>query len=112
MFWVTNEFLVSSAELWKQAEAEKREIFDLMDKVQAKLRKKQGKTTQELIPSAQNATWPQVLEQVGQTAKQWSESRKASNISVFIDKIGRNSDAFQSWIQVLPSGDYGARYVI
>ena len=83
-----------------------------MEKVQTRISKKSGKGSQALASAdARNATWPQVLAQVGTTAQQWSESRKTSNVSLFIDKIGRNSEAFQGWLQMLPNGDYGSRYV-
>ena len=102
---------MSSSDLWKQADIEKQQIFDLMDKVQAKLQKKYGKSNQVLTTNVRKATWCQVLDQVNTTAQQWSQSRKASNVSLSIDKIGRNSDAFQAWLQLLPGGDYGSRCV-
>ena len=104
-------FAISSSDLWKQADIEKQQIFDLMDKEQAKLQRKHGKSSQVLTTNVRKATWSQVLNQVNTTAQQWSQSRKASNISVSIDKIGRNSDAFQAWLQLLPGGDYGSRCV-
>lgn len=108
---LTIHFVIHSQELWKQAEAEKTQIFELIAKVQEKMQKKYGKTNQALTTNARSATWSQVLGQVAITAQQWSESRKTSNVSVFLDRIGRNSEAFQTWLQVLPSGDYGARCV-
>ena len=29
-----------------------------------------------------------------------------------IDKVGWNSAVFGSWLELLPAGDYGSRYVI
>ena len=103
--------MIHSQELWIQAEAEKTQIFELIAKVQEKMQKKYGKNDQALTTNVLNATWTQVLGQIAITAQQWSELRKASNMSVFLDRIGRNSEAFQSWLQMLPSGDYGARCV-
>lgn len=83
-----------------------------MAKVQEKMQKKCGKTNQALTTNIRDVTWSHVLGQVGVIAQQWSESRKASNMSVFLDRIGRNSEAFGTWLQMLPNGDYGARCVL
>lgn len=64
-------------------------------KVQEKMQKKYGKRGQAYTCNVRSATWSRVLERVGKTAEQWSESNKASNFSVFMERIGRNSNAFQ-----------------
>jgi hypothetical protein len=52
------------------------------------------------------------MEEVQTTASRWSTTpKKTSKMMMCLDRLGRNSDAFQSWIQVLPGGDYGSRYV-
>ena len=35
-------------------------------------------------------------------------SKKRSKVATFVDKIGESSAAFQSWLDLLPAGDYGS----
>jgi hypothetical protein len=98
--------------MWTQADAEKAQLLNLIEKVQAKLDKRYSTNSGSVISTdLRSATWSQVLAQVNETSRRWSESRKTTNMSVFLEKIGRNSDTFQTWLQVLPQGDYGSRQV-
>ncbi|KAI0183505.1 hypothetical protein EV127DRAFT_446927, partial [Xylaria flabelliformis] len=96
-----------SADMWKQADAEKEELFHLIEQVQNKFEDKGSKmlSGQEL----RQCKWDQVMAQVQETSNRWKSSpRRTSRAMHYIDKLGSNSEAFQSWLELLPAGDYGA----
>ncbi|KAJ8124068.1 hypothetical protein ONZ43_g127 [Nemania bipapillata] len=96
-----------STEMWKQADKEKEELFDLIEQVQ---RKFEGKGYGSLGGlELRRCKWDQVLAQVQETSRQWkSSSRQNSRAMKYIEKLGQNSEAFGSWLELLPAGDYGA----
>ncbi|KAI8631370.1 hypothetical protein F5Y19DRAFT_425982 [Xylariaceae sp. FL1651] len=94
-----------SAEMWKQADTEKEELFDLMEQVRIKFDDKDGYR----LGNLRHCKWDQVMQEVQETALRWKNSpRRASRVMQYIDKLGRNSEAFQSWLELLPAGDYGS----
>ncbi|KAH7000123.1 hypothetical protein EDB80DRAFT_723213 [Ilyonectria destructans] len=98
-----------SNELWKQANDEKDRLFALMEQVRARLDKKHTSSIQPEHLDLRCCTWDRVMEEVQTTASRWSTTpKKTSKMMMCLDRLGRNSDAFQSWIQVLPGGDYGS----
>ncbi|KAH8669871.1 hypothetical protein BGZ61DRAFT_399325 [Ilyonectria robusta] len=98
-----------SKELWKQANDEKDRLFALMEQVRARLDKKLTSSIQSEHLDLRCCTWDRVMEEVQTTASRWSTTpKKTSKMMMCLDRLGRNSDAFQSWIQVLPGGDYGS----
>lgn len=98
-----------SKELWKQANDEKDRLFALMEQVRARLDKKHTSSIQPERLDLRCCTWDRVMEEVQTTASRWSTTpKKTSKMMMCLDRLGRNSDAFQSWIQVLPGGDYGS----
>ncbi|KAF3025095.1 hypothetical protein E8E14_014568 [Neopestalotiopsis sp. 37M] len=95
-----------SADLWRQADSEKEKLFGLIEKVQAKLSKKEADQSSSNIRSCR---WGDVLSQVQDTAVQWSTTpNRTSQAMLSINKVGRNSAVFESWLELLPAGDYGA----
>ncbi|ETS73822.1 hypothetical protein PFICI_14768 [Pestalotiopsis fici W106-1] len=95
-----------SAELWKQADSEMEKLFELLEKVQVKLSKK---GMQQSPQSIRSCRWEDVLSQVQDTAAQWSTTpNRTSQAMLCISKVGRNSAVFESWLGLLPDGDYGA----
>ncbi|KAI9903641.1 hypothetical protein N3K66_000170 [Trichothecium roseum] len=95
-----------SADMWKEIDEEKDRLFDLMYKVQQKLVKDQ--TGQDAI-DLRTCNWAQVMAQVQMTGTRWkSRPSKQGKTMVFIDKVGQNSSALQSWLGLLPAGDYGS----
>lgn len=97
-----------SADIWKEIDEEKDRLFDLMYKVQQKLVKDQ--TDQDAI-DLRTCNWAQVMARVQMTGSRWkSRPSRQSKAMVFIDKVGQNSSALQSWLSLLPAGDYGSRY--
>lgn len=99
-----------SDDLWKQADEAKATLFDLVEQVTKKLDKKGSSTT----PSAakvdlKQCTWDQVMQEVQVTASRWSATPNRETKRRHLDTIGRNGDAFNAWLQLLPGGDYGSR---
>ncbi|KAI1274635.1 hypothetical protein F5Y07DRAFT_410066 [Xylaria sp. FL0933] len=93
--------------MWKQVDAEKEKLFDLIEQIQKKIedRGNSGLSSMEL----RHCTWDQVMVQVRETSLSWkSSSRRSSRAMRCIDKLGQNSEAFKSWLDLLPDGDYGA----
>lgn len=97
-----------SKELWKDADAEKNRLFALMEQVQLKLSKKSKGEYKQL--DLKTCNWREVMSEVKATSQKWkglpgsmSKSRKC------LERLGQDSGAFQAWLGVLPSGDYGAR---
>ncbi|KKY35732.1 hypothetical protein UCDDA912_g04340 [Diaporthe ampelina] len=73
--------------MWKEADEEINQLFALM--VQC--------------------TWEQVMGEVQSLATRWSTSpKKSSKMMICLEKLGQNSDAFKSWLELLPAGDYGS----
>ncbi|KAI1734073.1 hypothetical protein F4680DRAFT_365004 [Xylaria scruposa] len=96
-----------SIDMWKQADAEKEELFRLIEQVQNKFDDKGGNilSGQEL----RRCKWDQVMAQVQETSSRWKSSpQRMSRAMQYIDKLGSNSEAFKSWLELLPAGDYGA----
>jgi hypothetical protein len=56
-------------------------------------------------------TWDQVMQEVQVTASHWSSSPNRDTKRKHLETIGRHGDAFNAWLQVLPGGDYGSRYL-
>ncbi|KAF6837171.1 hypothetical protein CPLU01_03283 [Colletotrichum plurivorum] len=101
------------AALWKQVDGEKEALFTLMEEVQRKLLKKTADNggPKEKI-DVRRCSWSQVVSQVQITAEMWrNRPEKQGKTMIFIDKVGRNRDAFESCLQLLPMGDYGSRSV-
>ena len=102
-----------SEELWKQADDERDRLFASMEQARARLDKKSA--TGAILPAKPNlrrCTWDQVMQEVRATAARWSSTpKRTSKMMVCLDKLGRNSDAFQTWLELLPGGDYGSRFV-
>jgi hypothetical protein len=98
----------NSAELWKEADAEKNKLFALMQQVQLKLSKK---SKGEYKPvDLKTCNWGEVMYEVHATSQSWkglpgsmSKGRKC------LERLGQDSRAFQAWLGILPAGDYGAR---
>jgi hypothetical protein len=98
--------LFSSA-LWKEVDEEKERLFELMQQVQKKLSKEQSS---EDIVDLRKCNWREVMGQVQKTAQRWKlRPNRQGRTMVFIDKLGRHSSALESWLGLLPSGDYGSR---
>lgn len=94
--------------MWKQADAEKEELFGLIEQVQIKFEDKGSNRLSGL--DLRRCKWDQVMLQVQETSNQWKSSpRRTSRAMQCIDKLGQNSEAFQNWLELLPAGDYGAR---
>lgn len=51
------------------------------------------------------------MQEVQVTASQWSSSPNRDTKRKHLETIGRHGDAFNAWLQVLPGGDYGSRYL-
>ncbi|KAK7912143.1 hypothetical protein PG985_014624 [Apiospora marii] len=98
-----------SADLWKEADEEKEQLFSMMEKVREKLKKKSspGSTLADL--DLRHCKWGEVMSEVQITATGWRTSTTHSaKMMQYIDKVGQNSKAFESWLTLLPAGDYGA----
>lgn len=84
-----------------------------MEEVQRKLLQKTADNggPKEKI-DLRRCSWSQVVSQVQITAEMWKDQpERQGKTMIFIDKVGRNTDAFESWLQLLPMGDYGSRSV-
>ncbi|KAK2037170.1 hypothetical protein LZ31DRAFT_612917 [Colletotrichum somersetense] len=101
--------------MWKEVDDEKDRLFDLILQVQEKLSKKRngGRHMQPIAESdLRQCSWGEVLSEVNTTAEWWKGSPdKENKTMVFIDKIGKYSGGLETWLGLLPMGDYGSRYV-
>ncbi|KAK3318704.1 hypothetical protein B0H66DRAFT_603276 [Apodospora peruviana] len=96
-----------SADLWSQVDGEKERLFVLMDQVQKKLQNKSEERT--VTTDLRCCKWDQVMQEVHQTADGWAAaSKKSSKVATHLDKIKQNAAAFESWLDLLPAGDYGS----
>ena len=98
--------------MWKRADEEKEELFRMVEKVREKLTK--GKTASNVTTLAKvdlrNCKWEEVMTEVEATSTLWRTSTiKSTKTMQYIDRVGQNSEAFQSWLELLPAGDYGSR---
>ncbi|KAK1990113.1 hypothetical protein LX36DRAFT_740652 [Colletotrichum falcatum] len=98
--------------MYSEVDDEKERLFALMLQVQEKLSKKRdgGRQIRPITESdLRQCSWGQVLNEVDTTAERWKGSPdKASKTMVFIDRIGRYSGALETWLGLLPMGDYGS----
>ncbi|KAI6754732.1 hypothetical protein HG530_012484 [Fusarium avenaceum] len=95
-----------STDLWKEVDEEKERLFELMQQVQKKLSKEQSS---EDMVDLRKCSWREVMGQIQKTAQRWKlRPNKQGRTMVFIDKLGRHSSALESWLGLLPSGDYGS----
>ncbi|KPM38557.1 hypothetical protein AK830_g7978 [Neonectria ditissima] len=109
-----NQQREKSAAIWKEVDAEKEHLFTLMEQVHQKLNSKKGadERTEEEINFRQ-CNWRVVMEEVQKTAQRWkSRPSKQGKTMVFVDKVGQHSAAWERWLGLLPSGDYGSRYQV
>lgn len=104
--------LFRSVDMWREADEEVNQLFGLIVDVRAKMdRKSHGSHQQQTSLNLRQCTWEQVMGEVQSLATRWSTSpKKASKSMVCLEKLGQNSDAFKSWLDLLPAGDYGSRY--
>jgi hypothetical protein len=99
----------TSAELWKAADIQKKELFELMEQVQSKLNKKSK--GQYKVLDLRTCEWGDVMSEVQQTSQQWkSMPGNMEKARKCLETLGQDSGAFQAWLELLPAGDYGARY--
>ncbi|KAF5720097.1 hypothetical protein FMUND_4381 [Fusarium mundagurra] len=98
-----------SASKWKEIQQEIEALFAVMEQVQKKL--DQNKTDQKYSTKVdlRQCNWKVVMGEVEKTAQLWkSRPNKQSKIMVFVDKVGRHSEALEKWLALLPAGDYGS----
>ncbi|RBR13213.1 hypothetical protein FVER53590_09900 [Fusarium verticillioides] len=98
-----------SATKWKEIQEEIESLFAAMEQVQKKL--DQDKTGQKYNTKVdlRQCNWKVVMGEVEKTAQLWkSRPNKQSKIMVFVDKVGRHSEALERWLGLLPAGDYGS----
>ncbi|KAG5661788.1 hypothetical protein KAF25_004027 [Fusarium avenaceum] len=95
-----------STTLWKEVDEEKERLFELMQQVQKKLSKEHS--SEDMI-DLRKCSWREVMGQVQKTAQRWKlRPNKQGRTMILIDKLGRHSSALESWLGLLPSGDYGS----
>lgn len=97
--------------MWKEADEEITQLFALIATVRAKMDKKSSSgQMQRANVNLRQCTWEQVLGEVQSLSTRWSTSpKKASKSMVYLERIGKNSDALKCWLELLPEGDYGSR---
>lgn len=101
-----------SVEMWKEADDEVNQLFNLMDQVREKMNRKSMSSHQHRTSlNLRKCNWEQVMGEVQSLATLWStSSRRSSKMMRCLEKLGKGSDAFKSWLELLPAGDYGSRY--
>ncbi|KAI3391982.1 hypothetical protein diail_6389 [Diaporthe ilicicola] len=97
-------------EMWKEADEEVNQLFDLIAQVRVKMDKKSpGSHQQRTGLNLRRYTWEQVIGEVQSLATRWStSSKKSSKMMRCLEKLGQNSGALKSWLELLPAGDYGS----
>lgn len=98
--------------MWKKVDEEKEQLFDLMKQAQQKLYPIKGGQAENYMAKLRRSNWNEVMEEIQSTAQRWkADSGKRGKAMVFIDRVGNHSAALESWLSLLPMGDYGSRYV-
>ncbi|KAK7959395.1 uncharacterized protein PG986_004249, partial [Apiospora aurea] len=100
-----------SADMWKEADEEKEQLFAMMETVREKLMKRKTAADVQTLADVdlRNCKWEEVMDEVQATGTRWRTSTiKSSKTAQYIDKVGQNSKAFESWLGLLPAGDYGS----
>ncbi|KAK8116432.1 uncharacterized protein PG998_004713 [Apiospora kogelbergensis] len=100
-----------SAEMWKEADKDIQELLRMTEDLRKKLTKEKatGNVTTLAKEDLRNCTWEEVMGEVEATSTLWRTSTiKSTKTMQYIDKVGQNSEAFQSWLELLPAGDYGS----
>lgn len=105
-------FFSHSVDMWKEADKEVNQLFKLMAQVREKMDRKSPSSQQHRASlNLRQFTWEQVIGEVQSLATRWSTSpTRSSKMMRCLEKLGKNSDAFKSWLELLPAGDYGSRY--
>lgn len=98
--------------MWQEADEEVNQLFNLMTQVREKMDRKCPSSRQNRTSlNLRQFTWEQVIGEVQSLAARWSSSpTRSSKMMRCLEKLGKNSDAFNSWLELLPAGDYGSRY--
>lgn len=98
--------------MWKEADEEVEQLFDLVEQFRVKIDKKSPSSHQQRASiNLRQCTWEQVMGEVQSLATRWSTSpKRSSKMMRCLKTLGQNSDAFKSWLELLPDGDYGSRY--
>lgn len=100
----------ASAALWKAADAEKDKLFGLMEQVQTKLSKKSKGNYTPLDLST--CKWGDVMSEVQNAGQRWkSMPGPTAKARRCLERLGEDSGAFSAWLNLLPAGDYGSRYL-
>lgn len=97
--------------LWAEVNEEKEQLFNLMEEVQKKLLKRKADTgyAREEV-DLRLCSWSDDLAETQKTAQQWkARPEKQEKTMIFINKVGTRSAALQTWLGLLPTGDYGSR---
>ena len=98
--------------MWKEADKDIQELLRMTEELRKKLTKEKatGNVTTLAKEDLRNCTWEEVMGEVEATSTLWRTSTiKSTKTMQYIDKVGQNSEAFQSWLELLPAGDYGSR---
>jgi hypothetical protein len=100
-----------SKALWAEADADKEQLFDLMHKAQKRLFLERTDVDHaRQLAQLRRCDWDEVMAEIQTTAVRWKSSpNKQGKVMVFIDKVGRHSQALQTWLDLLPGGEYGSR---
>ncbi|PNP81402.1 hypothetical protein FNYG_05208 [Fusarium nygamai] len=98
-----------SASKWKEIQEEIEALFAVMEQVQKKLDQDKTGHKYRTKVDLRQCNWKVVMGEVEKTAQLWrSRPNKQSKIMVFVDKVGRHSEALERWLGLLPAGDYGS----
>ncbi|KAF4447064.1 hypothetical protein F53441_9363 [Fusarium austroafricanum] len=98
-----------SVSKWKEIQEDIEALFSLMEQVQTKLDQNDANQKYSTKINLRQCNWKVVLGEVEKTTQLWkSRPNKQSKIMVFVDKVGRHSQALESWLALLPMGDYGS----
>ena len=93
--------------MWQKADTDLTKLLEILGKAQSKLNKKEKGQFFQLNP--QNCQWIDVMSEVKTTAQSFKMSTNApSKAQGCIEKLGQYSETFESWLGLLPSGDYGS----
>lgn len=80
-----------------------------MQQAQTKLSKKSKGEYQPL--DLRGCRWEDVMSEVQEISQVWmSRPGKTAKVRNCLETLGHGSQAFEAWLELLPDGDYGARY--
>jgi hypothetical protein len=96
--------------MWSLANDDVKQLLELLQRAQSKLSCDKGTEEIHDNSSLRLCGWAGVIADMERMARQWKTNRSnQGKTMLIIDRIGQRSSTLESWLALLPNGDYGSR---